>query len=572
MKKLRFGTPEKIVPSCFCKELNYTETEIQYNIDNISFKNTARGCVVEFPLKSNEQIYGFGLQLHGFNHKNSKLNLRANADPISYTGDSHAPVPFFVTTEGYGMYFDTARYIEVQCGFNKKRFRTDAKENELISNVADLYKKDDEKNDTNDNSVMTVTIPGAQGIDIYLFEGDNILDVVSQYNMFSGGGCSVPEWALGVMFRAYVRSTGNDIMKIADYFRNNDIPCDIIGLEPGWQTASYSCSYVWDSEHFPNHKEVINYLKNNDFHINLWEHAFVSPKSPLYKPLFELSGDYEVWEGLVPDFSLDEAQNIFGKYHKENFVNEGIDGFKLDECDSGDFVDDWSFPNCAEFPGGMDGEQYHQMFGTLYMQTMLKALDGTPTLSEVRNAGALAASYPFVLYSDLYNHDDFIRGTVNSGFSGILWTPELRDAKTEKELIRRLQSTVFSVQCLINGWYCENIPWLEFNCEDKVRSLLKVRKQLVPMLMEAFDLYHKKGIPPVRALVCDYTDDTETHNIDNEYIFCGNLIVAPITDESDTRKIYLPKGAWRDYFTKEPIKSGWFEVTTENIPVYEKAV
>ncbi len=568
MKKLTFGTPEKIVPSCFCKNLNYTETDIKYNVSDISFKNTARGCVIEFPLKGSEQIYGFGLQLKGFNHKGAKLNLRVNADPVAYTGDSHAPVPFFVTTEGYGMYFDTARYIEVQCGFTKKRFRTVGKENELISDVGELYKKENGDDDT----VMTVTIPGAQGIDIYIFEGENILDTVSQYNMFSGGGCSVPDWSLGTMFRAYLHSTGNDIMNIADYFRKNDIPCDIIGIEPGWQSACYSCSYVWDSERFPNHKEVVKYLRDNGFHINLWEHAFVSPKSPLYKPLFDLSGNYEVWEGLVPDFSLEKTQEIFAEYHKKNFVDEGIDGFKLDECDNGDFVDDWCFPNCAEFPGGMDGEQYHQMFGTLYMQAILKALDGTPTLSEVRNAGALAASYPFVLYSDLYNHKDFIRGTVNSGFSGILWTPELRDAGTEKELLRRLQSTVFSVQCLINGWYCENIPWLEFDCEDKVRSLLKVREQLLPMLKEAFALYHEKGVPPVRALVADYTYDSETYGIDDEYIFCGKLIVAPLTAESDTRKVYLPKGEWRDWFTKEPVESGWFEVTTENIPVYEKIV
>ena len=101
MKKLTFGTPEKIVPSCFCKNLNYTETDIKYNVSDISFKNMARGCVIEFPLKGSEQIYGFGLQLKGFNHKGTKLSLKANADPVAYTGDSHAPVPFFVTTEGY---------------------------------------------------------------------------------------------------------------------------------------------------------------------------------------------------------------------------------------------------------------------------------------------------------------------------------------------------------------------------------------------------------------------------------------------------------------------------------------
>lgn len=566
MKKITFGTPEKLVPTAFCKNLNYQETKLQYDIDSIQFKTTDRGCLIEFPLRPKEQIYGFGLQLKGFNHKNHKLRLKTNSDPASYTGDSHAPVPFFVTTNGYGMYFDTARHIEVHCGYTKKRNRVANENNAVITDVSELYAK----SDSNETTVMSVDIPVAKGIDIYLFEGKNILDVVAQYNMFSGGGCEVPQWGLGVFYRAYGKSTGDQIIEVADYFRSHDLPCDIMGLEPGWQSSSYSCSYVWDQERFKNYREVVKHLIDNGFHINLWEHAFIHASSPLYQKMYDLSGDYEVWEGLVPDFSMEEAQKEFADYHRENFVELGIDGFKLDECDDSDFVNDWSFPDCAEFPGGMDGEQYHQMFGILYMQTIMKALAGRQTLSEVRNAGALAASYPFVLYSDLYDHEDFIRGTVNSGFSGILWTPELRDAVSKKDLLRRLQTTVFSVQCLINAWYCEKIPWAEFDCEDEVRELLKIREQLVPMLKDAFDNYHRCGIPPVRALVADYTDDEQTYEIDDEYIFCGNLIVAPLTAKSDTRKVYLPKGSWCDWYTKEPVASGWFEVTTEKIPVYEK--
>lgn len=567
MKKITFGTPEQIVPTKFCKKLAYEETDVRYPIENISFHITARGCVVEFPLKKEEQVYGFGLQLKSFNQKGFKKTLRVNSDPVADTGDSHAPVPFFVTTEGYGMYFDTARYMEAYCGFSKKKKRNENNGNKLIEDTDALYAKKEEDGDT----VMSVTIPAAKGVDLYIFEGNTILDVVAEYNRFSGGGPLVPEWGLGVLYRAYVKSTQEDILRIADYFREKDLPCSILGLEPGWQTASYSCSYVWDTERFPDHRQMIKQLREKNFHINLWEHAYISSTSPLYEKLYDLSGDYEVWKGLVPDFGLEEARERFAKYHREYFVNSGVDGFKLDECDSSDFKEDWSFPNAAEFPGGMDGEQYHQMFGTLYMQAILQALGENQTLSEVRSAGALAASYPFVLYSDLYDHKDFLRGVVNSGFSGLLWSPELRDAQSEKELLRRLQSTVFSVQCLINAWYCEEMPWKAFDCEDKVRELLKIREQLVPMLKEAFDLYHETGVPPVRALVADYTADAETYRIDDEYIFCGKLVVAPLTAESDTRKVYLPEGTWRDYFTKEPVASGWFEVTTENIPVYEKA-
>lgn len=566
MKKITFGTPEKIVPSMFCTGLCYEETDIKYNMDNFKFKTTKRGCVLEFPLEEDEQVYGFGLQLKGFNHKNHKLHLRANSDPVANTGDSHAPVPFFVTTKGYGMYFDTARYVEVHCGYGKNKNRPPVENNTIIATAEDLYNKCGLKETT----VMSVEIPVAEGIDVYIFEGDNILDVVSQYNMFSGGGCEVPEWGLGVLYRAYAKSTGDDIIKLADYFRTRDIPCDIMGLEPGWQSSSYSCSYLWDKERYPDYKDVIKHLKDNGFHINLWEHAFINSTSPIYKSMHDFSGDYEVWQGIIPDFGLKEARDIFADYHREHLVDDGIDGFKLDECDNSDFVHDWSFPNCTEFPSGMDGEQYHMLFGTLYMQTIMQALGDNKTLSEVRNAGALAAGYPFVLYSDLYDHKDFVRGTVNSGFSGILWTPELRHATSKKELIRRLQTTVFSVQCLINAWYCPEVPWKEFDCEEEVKELLRVRKTLVPVLKKAFDEYHKTGKPPVRALVADYTDDKETYNIDDEYIFCDNMIVSPLFAGSDTRMVYLPKGSWRDFWTKEPVQYGWFEVTTQNIPVFEK--
>jgi len=148
----------------------------------------------------------------------------------------------------------------------------------------------------------------------------------------------------------------------------------------------------------------------------------------------------------------------------------------------------------------------------------------------------------------------------------------VRDAVSRKDFIRRLQSNIFSVQCLINAWYCEEAPWLKWDCEDDVRELLRIRKNLIPMLKKAFEEYSKTGRPPVRALVCDFSDDKETFEIDDQYVFCDNLIVAPMTAESDKRRVYLPKGNWQDYWTKEPVNCGWFIVETEKIPVFEKVV
>ena len=568
MKKITFGTPETLTPVSFCKGFSYRETEISYPVSEIQFEKTAAGILLHLPLDKDEHLYGLGLQLKAFDLRGRKMTLRPNADPMAPTGDSHAPVPFFVSTKGYGVYVDTARYAEFSFGRAKrlKKRMASGHSKEIAVSTDALYAVSAVA-----ESCIDIYIPTAEGVDLYIMEGDCITDVVAQYNLLSGGGCSVPAWGLTPIYRCYARYHQSRVLAMAKSFRDGGIPIGIIGLEPGWQSHAYSCSFVWNGDLYPEPEKLIDGLKAMGYHVNLWEHAFTHPTSPIYGALAPYSGNYEVWGGCVPDFALPEARAIFAAHHK-TITGMDIDGFKLDECDSSDYTGGWSFPNYAKFPSGLDGDQYHSLFGTLYMQAILEALDGTPTLSEVRNAGALAASYPFVLYSDLYDHRDFIRGCATAGFSGILWTPEVRDSasETKEELIRRLQANVFSVQCIINAWYCEEKPWEILGCADEVKYWLSVRQTLIPMLEEAFCRYHNEGIPPVRALVSDYTDDSETYKIDDEYCFCDSLIVAPIAVGETKRRVYLPAGEWEDYFTKETVPCGWFEVETDGIPVYRK--
>lgn len=567
MKKFTFGTPEKRVPSLYCDGFRYEETEISFQQDDFTFTQTAKGCEVEFLIEPDTKIYGFGLQLYNFDHYGRKLTIRCNADAPRATGDSHAPVPFFVTNKGFGMYFDTARYAEFYCGVEKPGEGAKGEKYETLLSEEELYavKRAEEK------TVFSVFIPYAQGIDIYVTEGKTITDMVAEYNRLSGGGCDVPEWGLGVLYRCNGSYNDKQITDIAKYMRKEDIPCDIIGIEPGWHTHAYSCTYVWNPERFPEPQKFADGLKAMDYHINLWEHAFVHPDSPIHDDLLPYSGDYCVWGGLVPDFSLPEAREIFAGYHRDKLISMGIDGFKADECDGSDFTGSWTFPNHTKFPSGLDGDQYHNLFGVLYCKTMCQALDNKPTLSEVRSLGSLAAPYPFVLYSDLFDIKAFLTGVVNSGFSGLMWTPEVRWCSTKKELMRRLQMVTFSVQCLINAWSCPEIPWLPFDCENEVRVILGERKKLVPKLKKAFEKYNQTGVPPVRALVMDYTDDRETWDVADEYMLCDDLLVAPFFDfESDEREIYLPAGEWEDYFTGEKISAGHITYHSENIPVFRK--
>lgn len=557
-----FGTPEKIIPTF----LNKINTEKNYDtvtkIKAILFKETNRGCRLSIPLK-NEKIYGFGLQLKSFLHNGKMRHIKPNADPNADNGESHAPVPFFVTDEGYGIYIDTLRHLSFYCNRKVPGGKAN-KSNFVHTNTESLYAVRDY-----DYSEMVVDIPVAKGIDVYLFTGESILDIVSQYNIFSGGGCMPPLWGLGNFYRCCATFDQSQILDFANQFNKDKMPITVIGLEPGWHTHAYSCTYVWNKERYPEHKKMLDVLKEMGYHVNLWEHAFVHPDSPLYDELIKYSGDYVVWEGLVPDFSIEDASKKFAAYHK-NIIDEGICGFKLDECDDSDITGGWSFPIATEFPSGMDGEQYHSMFGQLYSKTIESAFDNRRTYGLVRNLGSLAAPLPFVLYSDLYNHKDFLNGVVNSGFSGLLWSPEVREAVSKEDLIRRVQLTVFSAQSQINAWYLKDMPWNNWNAIEDIRKLLELRIALIPYLYEAFYKYKTVGVPPIRALVCDYTNDEKAKNIDNEFLFGDSIIVAPLISGEKSRNVYLPKNEWYDFFSGEKIESGEFTVETKGIPVYVK--
>ncbi|QUL53409.1 DUF5110 domain-containing protein [Paenibacillus tritici] len=596
--KLSFGEPEFHTPVSLSgltikkKELDALECAgtPPINSDRIVAALTSRGVRIELPLKQEEHVYGFGLQLHRVDHTGRKKVIRVNSDPIADTGDSHAPVPFYVSTAGYGIYVDTSRYATFYCGTNLKKGESEHKRDvakEVGTSEIELYGYQVTEGDR----TVVIDIPAVSGIELYLLEGPDMGTAVQRYNLFSGGGCLPPAWGLGIWYRAYSAATRDDVMRLAHTFREQKMPVDVFGFEPGWQTRAYSCSFVWDDKRFPQHQEMLEQLYGMNYHVNLWEHLFVHPSSPIYENLKSLSGNYEVWEGLVPDLALPEARQVFAEHHTREFIDQGIAGFKLDECDSSDFVhSNWSFPDVTEFPSGLDGEQMHNSIGTLYQTTLKEAFEGAGrrTLSQVRASGALTSSYPFVLYSDLYDHKVFIRGVVNSGFSGLLWSPEVRQAESGEDLIRRIQTTVFSPMALLNCWRIPNPPWMQTDREKNIRgefsddheavlsicrSLFETRMTLIPYLYTAYARYAMEGRPPFRALVMDYPTDPNTYDIEDAYMMGESLLVAPIITGSSERDVYLPQGMWRCFWTGEQYEGGrsyHFVPGLERIPVFVK--
>jgi alpha-D-xyloside xylohydrolase len=590
--RVRIGTPESFTPvSSRLVPPHPTGFAVLPRAEgppklSVGATRSARGCRVRLPLKENEQIFGLGLQLLSFAQRGNKKIVRVNADPKMDTGDSHAPVPFYVTTEGIGILVDTARYATFYLGsaHPKPTHPTppagDASVDPKYSNI-----------ETGDSDFVMIDVPDAAGVDIYLFAGPAMLDAVRRYNLFSGGGCVPPEWGLGFWFRMMAKDTQTDVLALARELRDRKIPCDVIGLEPGWQSRSYSCSFVWDKGRYPDPHGFVAAARDQSFHVNLWEHAFTHPSSPLFPALEPYAGDLAVWKGLVPDFAAQPARDAFGEFHGKTLIDAGVSGFKLDECDNSDYTHNWSFPECSVFPSGVDGEQMHSVFGLRYQMAIWEAFRkrGRETYGLVRSSGSLAAPYPFVLYSDLYDHRDYIRALANSGFSGLLWCPEVRQADNQEDLLRRLQSVVFSPLAQIDCWYMKNPPWKQTNralnnadkyfdnwqqLESRCREIIGWRMQLVPYLTAAFQRYADVGTPPFRALVLDSPGDKRLHKVDDQYMVGDRMMVAPLFAGEKSRQVVLPEGRWHDFWTGVPIESAK-EITipssTEKIPVYVKS-
>ena len=546
----------------------------------------ARGVELQLPLEPGELMYGFGLQMMSFQQRSKKRIIRVNADPKVDSGDSHAPVPFYVTTRGYGVLVDTFRHATFYCGEVHPRPEHAVSANALEVNTPQMMRVRDRHQD----SRVMVEVPRCAGVDVYLFAGPELLTAVRRYNLFSGGGVLPPEWGLGFWYRPEMHLNAEQVLALGKDLRASGIPCDVLGLEPGWQTHAYSCTFAWEHHRFPDPKQFIQRAGDLGFHINLWEHAFTHPASPIFTQLEPHSGNFAVWDGLVPDFAGEQARRVFGNYHGKALIDIGVSGFKLDECDNSDFTEGWSFPDHSRFPSGVDGEQMHAEFGLRYQDTILKQFKqrGKPTYNLVRSSGALAAPYPFVLYSDLYDHRQFIRALVNAGFSGLLWCPEVRDAASEEDLIRRLQSVVFSPLAMVNAWYIRNPPWKQIDrgqnnadqfdpgwerLQARCKEIISWRMRLLPYLHAAFAVYQRDGIPPFRALLMDYPDDPTLAGVDDQYIVGDRLIVAPLFAGEVHRTVLLPKGDWHDFWTGAPVIGRKLTVTsdTENIPVYVKS-
>lgn len=538
---------------------------------------------IRFPLDKDEKIFGLGLNFKTVEQRGRVMRLHVDHYGGSDNGRTHAPIPFFVSSKGYGALINSARYIDVWVG-------TSVRQDSSNPPVAKDRNTDKDWTAQPYSDNLEFLIP-AEGAEVIVFSSKTMLDVVRRYNLYNGGGCLPPKWGLGFWHRVPSLFTDTEIEREVQEFRDKGFPLNVVGLEPGWMTASYPCTYEWDNTRFPNPQAFTKKMKESNIQTNLWMNPYISPKGELYDRIKPYTSSHTVWCGIVPDYMMSEAQRILIDHFKKHQLNLGVSGYKMDENDG---YDSWLWPDVASFPSGTSAEQMRQIYGSLMQKvtTQMYKDENKRTYGLVRAANAGTTSFPYVIYNDYYNHHDFITALVNSSFIGVLWTPEVRASRTSEEWLRRMQTVCFSPLAMLNAWADGTKPWTFPEVAESVKAISLLRMQLIPYLYTAFADYTFKGTPPVRAMNLEegYNMDEKmlqvsfdaTNNpyalaikkeVKDQFMVGNSLLVAPLFEGEKERKVILPKGKWYDFYTGEFAGEGEIISVSpglDKIPVYVK--
>jgi len=576
--------------------LDYTETQPKLDAINaagipsgswfegISAKKLPSKLVIQIPFDSEEKIFGFGLHYKTLNQKGKVLTLKTDHYRGVDNGRAHAPCPVFFSSRGYGVFFNTPEPLTVYVG-------TAAQKGPKTEAMAKDRNTDKTWKGLPISDYIEVSL-NAESLEMVTFDGTDLKDCISRYNLYCGGGFLPPKWGLGFWYRFASLKTQAQIVEELQEFTDHGIHVDVVGLEPGWQSKSYPCTFEWSAERFPNPEKLCADLAAQGTYVNLWVNPYISPDAKIYKDMYPLSGSHTVWHGIVPDYTLPEARKIAMQQHISDHVNVGAAGYKIDECDG---YDKWLWPDHAEFPSGTKAENMRQLLGVLMqkMTTELYKVNNKRTHGLVRASNAPGVAYPYVIYNDRYEFDEYMTGLMNSGFSGVSWVPEVRRGEDASDWLRRFQLALFSPMLMLNSWASGAKPWSNPEIAEELAGIIKFRKMLLPYLYNSYAGYAFRGVPPFRALSLDYPDIDPAEaakaavldDTDNPYVLgqakeitdqllIGDCLMAAFIRPGEKERIVilpaLPKGNWYDFRTGCSVgqNTALHYVADNNVPLF----
>lgn len=526
-----------------------------------------------------EQFFGFGERMDFLNRRSKQLQLNVGrgkglphaVGAYNILEANYSPVPFFLSTQGYAIFFHNSFATSWDMGATRD----------------DAYR---------------FSASGGE-LDYYFIYGPRFPALLEQYTALTGRSPLLPRFALGLHVGTYSGGTwGHEqltsdqyVIELARKLRAMGIPVDLLWLDSTWRIFGKNGG-----------KGATSFE---------WRETFKDPRG-MFDSVYAM-GYNMVGLHLRPRFDngskirlLDTAQQLGFTYKEGNYAGEFVNyfdsnavnfwwqrgvmrvasiGAKFLKTDEGSAFGHLANESDKTGPTGKAIAGLHNVFPIAYAKApyeKFQQYNGVRGLNQTREGYAGIQRYPYIFAGDWPSEWQYfpavIKAGLNIGLSGVgYWAHCMGgfEHNADPELYVRwcqfgMLSPIATVFGMDHPGYKE--PW-NYGA-DGLRNFKKydsLRYALLPYLYSSAWQQYKTGMPLMRALVLDYQDDKNVHEIGDQYLLGDHLMVCPVTTKgAQTRTVYLPEGNWFDFWTGKAYNGKQFiHVVTplDTMPMFVKA-
>lgn len=500
-------------------------------------------------LSVGELVYGMGERFTSFTKNGQSVDIW-NADGGTSTEQSYKNIPFYITNKGYGVLVNHPEMVSFEVG------------TEMVTRTE-------------------FSVKGSY-LDYFLINGPTMKEVLVKYTDLTGKPSLPAPWTFGLwLSTSFTTSYDEDtVMSFVNGMLDRGIPLRTFHFDCFWMKEFHWSDFVWDSRVFPDPEGMLKRIKAKGLNICVWINPYIAQESVLFdegmeKGYFIKRANGQVWQwdawqaGMaIVDFTNPEAWKWF-QDKLEILLDMGVDCFKTD------FGERIPTENVTYY-NGADPEKMHNFYTYLYNKCVFELLERKRGKGEAvlfaRSATVGGQKFPVHwggdCWSDYESMEESLRGGLSLMMSGFgFWAHDIggfENTSTADVYKRWVAFGLLSSHSRLHGSSSYRVPWVyDDEAVDVVRFFTRFKAKLMPYLYKTSIDTSKSGIPTMRSMVLEYTEDKTCHYIDKQYMLGDNLLVAPIFNDQSIAEYYLPKGTWTNFFTGE-VKEGGCWITEKH--------
>ena len=469
-----------------------------------------------------------------------------------------------------------------------------------------------------DRHALIMTSDVAKAIDYDFVAGDDLDQVVAGYRQLTGKAVMLPAWVYGFWQSRQRYETADQILAVVKQYRALDLPLDNIVLDWRYWADPQWGSHKFDPTRFPDPKGMIDQLHalNAHFMISIWPKFY--PATDNYKALDAKGFIYhrnieqgaKDWVGFQNsdyDPYSPEARAIYWRQVRDNLKVLGVDAWWMDASEP-DIHSNLDIPERTLRMGPTALGPAAEYFNSYPLMHTTGVFEGERALNPdkrsfiltrsgfgglQRNGAAVWSGDVAARWQDL---DDQISAGVNFSMSGVPnWTTDIGGFSVEaryssqnpadqdewRELnLRWFQFGAFSPLFRSHGEFpyreIYNIAPQGSEVYESLAWYDRLRYRLMPYIYTlAGDTYQRDGVI-MRGLVMDFPQDPKVRDINDQYLFGPQLLVAPVhAFKARSRPVYLPAGTgWYDLYSGKAFDGGQTiaaDAPLSRMPLFVKA-